>query len=95
MILKPAPVSSSDFIFKNNKFIGEMSEIGRQFKYFGRVYDDACDIGFTIISAKTGKHAVFALEKEVGDENDHEIMAWEFRCVTPGLTNLTAVIFND
>jgi len=68
--------------------------LGRSFK-LGRVYDDACDEGFTIVSKKTGKSAVFALETTIRDDSGEDIGAWVFSCVTPGLTQLQAMIFND
>lgn len=92
MILRPTPLSSNNFTFKDNKFIGELSQFrGTRFE---RVYDDACDVGFSVISVKTGKHAVFALDRyETDSEND--LIAMHFVCVTPGLKNLKAVLFND
>jgi len=93
MILQPSPISSSKFTYSEGKFISEASDLGRQFM-LGRVYDDACDEGFTIISEKTGNSAVFALHKE-NINADNETTDWEFVCVTPGLKFLKAVIFND
>lgn len=93
MILKPSPICSSMFVFNNNTFIGEISDFGPKFD-FGRVYDDACDEGFSIISKKTGKHAVFAFENHETDL-EGELIAWVFKCVTPGLKYLEAKIFND
>lgn len=94
MILKPSPQSSSRFFFnkETNTFVAEISELGRSFD-LGRVYDDACDIGFTIISEKTGNPAVFALSNTNQSEGGYD--SWDFICVTPGLKNLKAVIFND
>lgn len=92
MILRPTPLSSNNFTFKNNQFIGEISQFnGMEFE---RVYDDACDVGFSVISAKTGKHAVFAFDKKETD-GENELIAFHFVCVTPGLKNLKAVLFND
>jgi len=92
MILKPAPVSSSHFSFKNNVFIAELSEV--PVKHFQRVFDDACDLGFTIISAKTGNHVVFAIDRYELDADD-DLVAIHFKCVTPKFKNLTAVLLND
>ena len=93
MILNPAPISSNKFQYcsKSNSFIAEASEL-RGFK-LGRVYDDACDEGFSIVSEKTGKSAVFALVAEI--IHNEELGGWNFVCVTPGLKHLKAVIFND
>ena len=91
MILQPSPISSSRFTYSKGTFIAEASELG-SFR-LGRVYDDACDEGFTVISEKTGKPAVFAFNKEI--QNGDEVGGWEFVCVTPGLKQLKAVVFND
>lgn len=94
MLLKPAPVSSSSFTFDktNNLFISEFSTIGRAFKP-GRVYDDAIDVGFSIISERTGNHVVFAENETVYNEDGVESVS--FVCVTPGFKHLKAVIYND
>ena len=93
MLLKPTPVSSSLFSFKDNTFAAEASDFGPGYK-LGRVYDDACDEGFSIVSAKTGNVAVFALYN-YQEDGEGELLSCVFHCVTPGLTNLKAVIFND
>jgi hypothetical protein len=93
MILTPNPISSSRFSFKGNTFLAEASDFGRNFN-LGRVYDDACDEGFSIVSVKTGKVAVFALYNHEED-GEGDLVSWIFRCVTPGLTHLKAVILND
>jgi hypothetical protein len=92
MILKPTPIHSSQFTFSKNTFISELSDLGPAVR-FERVYDDACDIGFTIISEKTGMPAVFAFN---GNRTDGEgdLIALDFICVTPGLKYLKAVLFN-
>jgi hypothetical protein len=93
MILTPNPISSSRFSFKGNTFSTEASDLGRSFE-LDRVYDDALDLGFSIVSAKTGKIAVFAFYNHEKD-GEGDLVSWIFRCVTPGLTHLKAVIFND
>lgn len=93
MLLTPNPISSSRFTFSGNTFVAEASDFGRDLK-LGNVYDDACDEGFSIVSAKTGRAAVFALYNHEED-GEGELVKWIFKCVTPGLTHLKAVIFND
>lgn len=94
MILQPTPICSSKFSFINKTFIAECSDFGPRGIQFGRVYDDACDYGFTIVSKETGHFAEFAFN---GYEHDAEgeIQALIFTCVTPGLKYLRAKIFND
>lgn len=93
MILTPNPISSSKFSFKGNTFSAEASDFGRKFG-LGLVYNDACDEGFSIVSVKTGKIAVFALNDHEED-SEGDLISWIFKCVTPGLTHLKAVIYND
>ena len=68
MILSPAPVSTDRFSFNLNDrvFTAELSDLGRDFR-FGRVYDDACDVGLTLVSTRTGRRVVFAIENEIRD----------------------------
>lgn len=92
MILQPARISSNNFSYKNKVFVAEVTALPESFG-FGRVYDDAVDIGFTIVSAKTGKPAVFSLSKT--EMVDEDVAGWFFKCVTPGFTDLRALIVND
>ena len=92
MLFHPTPVSSNKFVFSKGTFIGELSELPGFTLH--RVYDDACDVGFSVVSEKTGKSAVFALTNQDTD-GDGDLTALHFKCVTPGLQNLKAVIFND
>ena len=91
MLLKPTPICSSRFSFKDNNFVAEISDLGN--RSLERVYDDAADCGFTIISKKTGKAAVFAF---IGtDGSDEDVAGFLFQCVTPGLKQLKALLIND
>ena len=92
MLLKPAPISSSKFAFSRGAFIAEASDL-RDLR-LGRVYDDACDMGFTIISEKTGNAVVFAQTEDLFDK-EGDLLSINFVSVTPGFTNLKVVIFND
>lgn len=93
MILTPNPISSNKFSFRGNTFTADASDLGRAFS-LSRVWDDACDEGFSIVSVKTGRAAVFALYDH-DEDNEGDVTGWLFKCVTPGLTHLKAVIFND
>ena len=91
MLMKPTPIASSMFSFKNNTFVAELSDLGDL--NLERVYDDAADFGFTVISEKTGKPAVFAF---VGfDKEGDDVAGLRFTCVTPGLKQLKALLIND
>lgn len=91
MLLNPTPISSSMFSFKNNKFVAELSDLGNP--RLERVYDDAADCGFSIVSEKTGKSAVFAFDGY--DYSGEEVAGLLFKCVTPGLKQLKALLIND
>lgn len=91
MLLKPTPLCSSKFSYKNKTFIAELSDLGDP--RLERVYDDACDYGFTVISKKTGKPAVFAFDGF--DKCGEDIAGMRFVCVTPGLKYLKALLIND
>lgn len=94
MILKPCPVSTDRFnyIASDNTFVADASDLNG----FGRVYDDACDLGVTLVSAKTGREVVFVVTAERRD-GEGEILFWELRPATldtrrsPG----TVQIYND
>lgn len=91
MLLNPTPISSSKFSFKNNMFVAELSCLGDP--KLERVYDDAADYGFTIISKNTGKPAVFTFAGF--DRCAEEVAGMRFVCVTPGLKQLKALLIND
>ena len=66
MILSPAPVSSRPFSYIDGMLVADLSDLGRDFR-FGRVWDDACDVGLTVISARTGRKVVYVIENEQRD----------------------------
>jgi len=49
---------------------------------------------FDLVS-HTGRRAMFVLTKTDLDASQEDIYGWHFRCVTPDLTHLTALIIND
>jgi hypothetical protein len=96
-ILKPQPVSTRQLTFlpaeggDHGKFVAEISETHG----FGRVYDDACDEGLTVVSATTGREVVYVVERT--EVRDGELVAWylepaelRLRGSLPSLT-----LFND
>ena len=93
MLLKPCKLPSKLFSFQKNMFSADASEIGDKLMELGKVFLDSEILGFTIVSEKTGGEAVFAAARTLSDRED--TLAWEFVCVTPGLSHLKAVIYND
>ena len=83
MLLYPSPVSSRMFTVMpsdRNVLVAEASDLGPDFK-LGRVYDDACDVGFTVVSARTGLEAVFTGGVEHRDSEGE--LLWEEFEITP------------
>lgn len=87
-LLKPAPVSirQLSFSFATSSFTAEISSTNG----LGRVYDDSCDAGLTVIGV-TGQEVVFVVENEARDA-DHDLLHWNLRS-TCG--RFTMVLFND
>lgn len=75
-LLKPSPVSTDSlmYIVADKLFVSEISNFGKGFN-FERVYDDACDVGMTLVSARTGDAVVFAVTGEQRDA-DGDLMYW-------------------
>lgn len=45
---------------------------------FPRIWNDACDVGFWVVSPRTGKHMLFSLQDELRDE-EGEVYGWRFQ----------------
>ncbi len=60
-VLKPRPISTRQLSYDpaTNEWVGEISST----RGFGQVYDDACDEGLTLVSAKTGREVVFVVSQ--------------------------------
>lgn len=104
MVLQPTPISSSRFtwIASEKTFATEASDIEALFGMrnfygcLGRVYDDACGVGLTIISERTGRTMVFALEKEERN-GEGELLYWELlpANLRERKTGIKIHVFND
>lgn len=92
MLLKPSPASTRKFTYdaKTRTFSAGVSDLGRAFR-LGRVYDDSCDVGFTMVFSRTGKEIVFAVWDSRYDD-DGDLLFVELRAVGE---NFKAVVFND
>lgn len=92
MILSPTRVSTDRFTFvaSQSLFVSEASDLPP----LGRVYDDACDEGLTLVSAKTGREIVFAVN-HVERDREGDVLYWDLKPV-PGESQVWTVrIFND
>lgn len=95
MILTPNPQNVDKFDFDQGKFSAYISDLGPSFK-FERVYDDACDAGFSIdINCLAGNIVVFRMETVDANE-EGDIEGWHFQAIKPSnLKYLKALIIND
>lgn len=69
-VLTPPRVSTARFTREpgGSMFVAEASDLGRDFR-LGQVYDDACDVGFTLVSQVTRAELVVA---SLGETRDAE-----------------------
>lgn len=86
-ILKPAPVSIRQFSFSKDTqtFSAEISSTGG----LGRVYDDACDTGLTVIGE--GREVVFVVHEEHRD-SEGDLTHWDLLSTCRWFK---MVLFND
>lgn len=100
-LLKVPSIGTERFSWtpESRTFSAEASDFGRDFRP-SSLYDDACDIGFELVSQWTGKRTTWCLTDEIRD-GEGELQAWEFKPTSEALrvnhTLLGAkvVIFND
>lgn len=96
----PAQHLSGQFSFDHdtNTFTAWASELGS--RMFGQVFEDACDVGLTIVSCKTGSMASFYIV-ETEKDDEHDIHAWRLKPTDatvrqfPLLKDTTVIVFND
>lgn len=99
MILKPQPTSTTKFTYipDGRTFVTEASDLGNSGAVaglFGRVYDDACDYGLTLVSHKTGREVVCSVVETM--EREGETLGWVLKPVKPAEANLFTVhVYND
>jgi hypothetical protein len=96
MLLRPTPISTDRFIWLGYEcerlFVADASDL--MDLPMSRVYDDACDEGYTLVSAKTGKEVVVVVEKI--EKHDGDLIFWELVPVDSKYRGKFAVrIYND
>lgn len=66
-----------------------------------RLYDDACDVGISVKSAKTGRVVTYYLSDEERDASGEDIAGWYFKPIAedvrrcPECANTEVLIIND
>lgn len=86
-------VSSTLFIYvkESNALVAEISDI--QEDLFGPLYNDACDQGFVVRSARTGVAVPYYLASTHKDR-EGDITHWTFQPATRGISTYVT-IYND
>jgi hypothetical protein len=74
-------ISEFDYLGKL-QYAADISSLsqGGKFSIFHRIYNDACDEGFTVKSFKTNIELEMVLDRvdEAGNGSDREIQGWNF-----------------
>ncbi len=101
MLLHPVAISTERFTYLKDErlFVAEDSDFGPNGIPLGRVYDDACDIGFTLRSHQTGREIVFATW-ETKKNGEGDVLYTEYRPAPyqsglNGLSDLKVHVLND
>lgn len=59
-----------------------------------RVWNDACDVGYTLVSHRTGKEVAMAMDDVLRDA-DGDIQAWVYKSVWPKGMDIKLTVYND
>lgn len=86
-----APTYPSDKIRWSKKY-GNTADVSDLEFGWGRAWNDSYDVGFRVVSRKTGKTKTFIL-KDAMTNGEGEIANWTFVAVNDH--ELTIVVFND
>lgn len=96
MVYHSSNAFSFDWAFQ--LFVTEASSLKNPF--YGSIYNDAADVGFGLVSEKTGELAVFYLD-EKHQNREGEVLYWSFKPTTetikkfPQLARVKAIVYND
>lgn len=92
-------IMSNRFMYSKQSertFIAEASEL-EGLNFMSQIYYDACDVGFNMMSSKTGKLVKFYLTDT--EYNNGDIVCWNFKLCPEYVKiaggDIKVVIFND
>jgi hypothetical protein len=91
-----AYVSTKDLHFQasGRSFFQEISHLPNKRIPLMRVYPDACDVGFYLVSHSTGME-ILMVESNVKRDREGEITSWMFTAVDKNAPIRNVVIVND
>jgi len=94
MRLRPAPISTKNFHWHadTRTFTAEASDLGNL--RMERVWDDACDVGFTLVFEAAGHEIVFAMSHQERDQ-EGELLWEDYTPARRTSWTITVRIFND
>jgi hypothetical protein len=90
MKLTPTEISTRQLRYEPGSFLftAEDSELPRA----SRLYDDACDTGYTLVSHKTGSRRIVSLAHTEKDR-DGDVSYWDYK--TDSSPRITLRVYND
>jgi hypothetical protein len=92
-VLKPTYVGTKLFTWlpEESLLVAEDSSLPRP----SRVWDDACDVGYTLVSHQTNSPLVVTRE-HVERDREGDILYWEYKPIAPAYHNRFKVrVYND
>lgn len=91
-LLKPAPISTATITLYEGMMVGEASTL--QFRP-ERVWDDACDVGVTLVSHRTGREVVYVVE-DMARDGEGDLLWWDLLPADLSMRFLPPLrVFND
>lgn len=84
-----------DYQQDSKTFVEEISTLssGKPVKLWGQLFDDACDLGFVLVSPRTGKEIPFYLSS-TDQDCDGDVTGWNFKPVDSSIP-FSVLIIND
>lgn len=97
-LLTPTPIGTNrpgmHYDGKTRTFSIEASMLDHNGVNPSAVYNDACDLGYTLVSHKTMAHVVVVEVRTILDQ-DRDVAGWVYESVWPKNMNITMIVYND
>ena len=74
-------------------FASDLDHGGRS-RLYDRIYNDALDVGFTLVSHKTGTEVLCYLDK-IERDKEGDVVAYHFKAVNSKKYTWTVTVWND